>query len=76
MSISKLYEYLMTNGVSENNRVLIKNQLKEIEAGVFGKGYSTALQDVQRRKKIIHARRSTAVKRFLDYLSDITHGTK
>lgn len=76
MGIAALYEHLVHNGVSDSNRLLIKKELEELESRAFFKGYITAMRHVMRRKETAERRRSVAVKCFLDYLSDITHGSK
>lgn len=73
MRLSKLYEYLLTNGVTPDNHQIIRQELEVAEGDIWQNGYTACLRH-NKKRKAIHAKRcDTAMKKFLDYLSDITH---
>ena len=73
MCLASLYEFLCTNEVTENNAGLIKNHLSEIESEAWAKGYKACLSHEKKRRALKKASAENAVKRFLDFLSDLTH---
>ena len=76
MGLASLYEFLCSNEVTEQNSKFIKNHLEEIESEAWGRGYSACLLAHKKRRQMQEKRRSTALKRFLDFLNDLTHDPK
>lgn len=73
MGLASLYEFLCTNEVSEGNAGMIKKQLEEIVSEEWWKGYNACLLHQKRQRALKGLRADKAVKRFLDFLSDLTH---
>lgn len=74
MKLLKLYEYLLTNGVTAENHQLIQQELENLASAEWADGYMCAVRHQKKRRIMREKRCDHSVKRFLDYLSDLTHG--
>ncbi len=73
MGSSSLYGFLQSTGVCDNYDDTIKRELKIIESEAWMRGYRACLLHAKRRKSMRIKRGDTALKRFIDFLSDLTH---
>ena len=74
MDVKSLFQFLKKNTDLKGNDSAVHNAVKELSDDSWGDGYNAALRHLKRRKMIAAARRKKSVGRFLDLLSDLTHG--
>lgn len=74
VSAKSIYDFLDKNQVTDYNRAMIKRYLRELEAEAWARGFDECLQCNKRRRMMAASRRKKFISRFLDHLSDLTHG--
>jgi hypothetical protein len=76
MNASKVFDFLTRNTDLKGNDSAIKGSLLQLSTDSWWGGYETSLKHLRKRRLLESIRRDAAIKRVLDYLSDLTHGTQ
>jgi len=76
MSASTLFDFLRKNCDLKGNEEAIKNSLQDMDADSWYNGFQERIRQQRKRKMLSGYRRGAFIKRFLDYVSDLTHGVK
>lgn len=76
MSLTSLFTFLCNNELTAENEGFIRKELGIIEAEAWMAGYHVCLQHRKKHAIIKEKRRNLRLKRFLDFLSDLTHNPK
>jgi len=74
MNTTTVFNFLKKNADLKGNESQILEALKRLSSDNWWDGYETCLKHRRKRRLLEHIRRDTAVKRLLDYISDLTHG--
>ena len=76
MSASTVFNFLRENCNLKGNDEAIKNSLQDMDADSWFAGYQERLKQQRKQKILAKVRREAFIKKFLDYISDLTHGAK
>ena len=76
MSASTVFDFLRRNCDLKGNNEAIKNSLQDMDADSWYNGYQERIKHQRKQRILAKVRRETFIKRFLDYVSDLTHGAK
>ena len=76
MNVSSVLDFLRRNADLKGNEEAIKNALQQLDADSWGRGYEERIKQRRKQRILVVMRRDSFIKRFLDFLSDLTHGVK
>jgi len=72
--VESLKHFLIGSSVPPEQIEFIINSVQEIKGQSYMSGYKDAVRARRRRDELKNRRIKNSVKRFLDYIHDITHG--
>ena len=76
MNTTTVYNFLKKNADLKGNESQIIEALRRLSSDNWWAGYHACLKHRKKRRLLEQARRDRSVKRLLDYISDLTHGTQ
>ena len=73
MEASTLFSFFQKNVDMRDNDTFIKQSLITLSGESWKKGYMKCLSHIKKRRHLEEKRASDAVKKLIDYISDLTH---
>ena len=76
MNAQSVFDFLEKNVDLKGNGEAVKNAIKQLGVDNWGEGFHERINQQRKHGALERKRRNRFIKCFMDYLSDLTHGTK